>query len=134
MFGALDISTSALVAQRLRLDVISGNIANAKTILNADGEYEPYRRRAVMLAEGDPASGSAHGVHVARIDLDTGPLQPRYEPNSPHADADGYVYYPNVNPLVEQVNALEAARSYEANIAAAEATKSMVSVALELLA
>lgn len=134
MYGALDISTSALVAQRVRLDVISGNIANAKTILNADGEYEPYRRRAVVLAAGDPASGSGQGVHVARIDLDAGPLQPRYEPNSPYADANGYVRYPNVNPLVEQVNAMEAMRSYEANIAAVEATKSMISVALEMLA
>jgi len=87
-----------------------------------------------VLAEGDPASGSGQGVHVAGIELDQGPLQPRYEPNSPYADAGGYVYYPNVNPLVEQVNAMEALRSYEANIAAAEATKSMISVALEMLA
>ena len=134
MYGALDISTSGLVAQRIRLDVISANIANARTILNADGEYEPYRRRAVMLAAGDGKTGAAGGVHVAEIKLDDAPLQARYEPNSPYADAGGYVRYPNVNPVVEQVNAMEALRSYEANIAAVEATKSMISVALQILA
>ena len=134
MYGALDISTSGLVAQRIRLDVISANIANARTLLNADGEYEPYRRRAVMLAAGDGKTGAAGGVHVAAIELDDAPLQARYEPNSPYADAGGYVRYPNVNPVVEQVNAMEALRSYEANIAAVEATKSMISIALQILA
>jgi flagellar basal-body rod protein FlgC len=133
MYGSLDISTSGLIAQRTRLTVISDNVANAKTILNADGEYEPYRRRSVTLAPGDPAGGQ-EGVHVASIELDEAPLARRYEPGSPYADAGGYVLYPNVDPLVEQTNAIEAMRAYEANIAAAEATKSMMSVALQMLA
>ena len=133
MYGVLDVSTSALIAQRTRLDVISANLANKDTLLNAAGEYEPYRRRAVIFATGDPARGSAEGVHVARIEVDLGPLQPKYEPGSPFADADGYVGYPNVHSVIEQMNAMEAARSYEANITAIEATKSMFSVALQIL-
>lgn len=133
MYGALDISTSALVAHRTRLDVISSNIANKDTILNADGEYEPFRRRIAMLAAGDPARGESSGVHVAEIQLDQGDLMMKYEPGSPYANADGYVGYPNINAVVEQMNAMEAARSYEANIAAIEATKSMMSVALQMM-
>ncbi len=134
MYGALDISTSALVAQRTRLTVISANVANQDAILNARGEYEPYRRRFVVFATGDPARGSAQGVHVASIQIDQGPLTPKYQPGSPFADADGYVEYPNVNSVLEQMNALEALRAYEANITAIEATKSMISVALQILA
>lgn len=134
MYGTLDISTSALVAHRTRLDVISANIANANTIFNADGEHEPFQRRIAMLAQGDPDRGEAMGVHVAAIELDQS--QPRlvYEPGSPYANADGYVAYPNIDTVTEQVNAMEAARAYEANIAAIEATKSMISVALQVLA
>jgi len=133
MYGSLDISTSALVAHRTRLDVISANIANKDTILNADGEYEPFRRRIAMLAAGDPSHGSEAGVHVAEIQLDQSDLMMKYEPGSPFANADGYVGYPNINTVVEQMNAMEAARSYEANIAAIEATKSMMSVALQMM-
>jgi flagellar basal-body rod protein FlgC len=134
MYGSLDISTSALVANRTRMDIIAANIANRDVILNADGEYEPYKRRFAVLAPGDPQSGRAEGVHVAAIELDAAPFEPRYDPGSPYADSDGYVLYPNVSIIVEQVNAMEAARSYEANIAAIEATKSMISVALQIIA
>jgi flagellar basal-body rod protein FlgC len=134
MYGTLDISTSGLLAQRTRLAVIAANLANRDTILNAEGRYEPFRRRIVEFGAGDPASGSALGVHVRSIMLDEAPLQPRFEPGSPYADSEGYVMYPNVNPIIEQMNAMEAARGYEANIAAIEASKSMVSVALEMLA
>lgn len=132
MFGALDVTTSGLIAQRVRMDVISGNVANAKTLLNESGEYDPYRRRFAILAPGDGKGGSG-GVHVESIELDDAPLERRYEPGSRFADADGYVLYPNVNPVVETMNAMEVARAYEANIAAAEATKSMLSVALQLI-
>lgn len=133
MYGALDISTSALIAQRTRLDVISANIANKDTIINADGAYEPFQRRIALLAAGDPSRGSAMGVHVSEIELDAAELMMRYEPGSPFANADGYVGYPNINSVIEQMNAMEAARAYEANIAAIEATKSMMSVALQML-
>ncbi len=134
MYGSLDISTSALVAQRTRLNIVAANVANSQTILNADGEYDPYRRRFAVFATGDPATGSTQGVHVAEIRIDQGPLRPVLEPGSPYADADGYVYYPNVDPIVEQMNAMEATRAYEANITAIEATKSMLSIALQILA
>jgi flagellar basal-body rod protein FlgC len=134
MYGTLDISTSALIAHRTRLDVISQNLANRDAILNADGDYEVYQRRFATLAAGDPTRGDSRGVHVMSIELDDGPPMMRYEPGSPFANEDGYVGYPNINPIIEQMNAMEAARSYEANITAIEATKSMVSVALQLLA
>ena len=67
------------------------------------------------------------------IRLDDGPLRPKHEPSSPYADADGYVYYPNIDPVIEQLNAMEAMRGYEASIVAVEATKSMLSAALEML-
>ena len=134
MFGTLDIATSGLIANRVRMDAISANIAGQRALLNERGEYEPYRRRIVTLGTGSPDSASGLGVHVASIELDSGPLMMRFEPDSPFANSDGYVGYPNINPVVEQMNAMEAARSYEANIMAAEATKSMMSVALQLLA
>jgi flagellar basal-body rod protein FlgC len=134
MYGSLDITTSGLVAQRTRLDIISNNLMNRNTLLNAEGEYEPYRRQAAVFAEGDPTSGKSEGVHVAQILRDDAPLQPKFEPDSPYADSEGYVYYPNVDPIREQTNALEALRAYEANITVAEATKSMMSVALQMLA
>lgn len=133
MYGVLDVSTSGLVAQRVRFDIISGNVANANTTLNADGEYEPYKRRFALLAAGDPSTGEHGGVHVASIELDDGPLRAKYEPHSPYADGEGYVYYPNVDPVVEQMNSMEAMRAYEANISVVEATKSMMSVALQML-
>ena len=134
MYGSLDVSTSALVAPRTRLNVIAANIASQKDLLNAAGEYDPYRRRFVVFGTGDPARGSPEGVHVASIEVDRSPLLPKLEPGSPYADADGYVYYPNVNSVIEQINAMEATRAYEANITAIEATKSMISVALQILA
>jgi len=133
MFGALDISTSGLVAQRLRLDLISANLANQNTILNARGEYEPFQRRFALLGAGDPALGEALGVHVASIETDDAPPLMKYEPDSPYADEDGYVGYPNINGIVELMNAMEATRSYEANITAIEASKSMFAAALQIL-
>ena len=134
MYGSLDISTSGLIAQRTRLTIVAANVANTQSLLNAQGEYDPYRRRFAVFASGDPAGGSTQGVHVADILTDEGPLRPVLEPGSPYADEDGYVYYPNIYPVIEQVNAMEAARAYEANISAIEATKSMFSVALQIIA
>lgn len=134
MFGALDISTSALVANRTRLNVISANMANQYSVQNAEGEYAPYRRRVPIFAAGDPARGNSAGVHVREIELDPSPFRKKYQPGHQFADAEGYVEYPNIDPAIEQVNALEASRAYEANITAAEATKSMMNAAMRLLA
>lgn len=138
MYGSLDISTSGMVAQRQRLAVISANIANASTMLRADGGYEPYRKRMAMFEVGDPSAGTAEGrelgVHVAEIEIDQSPFELRYQPDSPYADGEGYVKVPSINTAEEQINAMEAARAYEANVAAAETTKNMMAQALRLLA
>ena len=132
MYNTLDVSTSALIAQRTRLAVSASNIANAGTLTDADGAYAPYQRRASLLAPGDGRGGP--GVHVTEIVLDDAPGQRRYEPGSPFADGEGYVEYPNVSPVVEQVNAMDASRAYEANITMIEATKSMINIALQIIA
>jgi len=138
MYGALDVSTSGMIAQRTRLATISANIANSNTLVDSNGEYAPYRRRMVMFAPGDPNAssqdGASLGVHVAGIELDQSPFVPKFEPDSPFADDEGYIMTPNINPVVEQINAMETARAYEANIVAAETSKTMMAQALRLLA
>ncbi|RMH29030.1 MAG: flagellar basal body rod protein FlgC [Planctomycetota bacterium] len=141
MYGALDISTSGMIAARTRLEVSAANIANADAIMNDRGEFDPYRRRFALLAAGDGAGGL--GVRVAEIGVDDAPFRKVYDPDHPFAATrtdpaadlvEGYVNYPNVNPTVEMVNALEATRAYEANVASAQATKSMFDAALQLIA
>jgi len=132
VFGALDISTSALVAQRIRLDTISSNIANAQTTVRADGEPGPYRRRVPLFSTGDGEGGK--GVHVSEIAEDPSDVRIVYEPGHPHADAEGRVAYPNVDLATEMINGIAAARAYEANVTAIEVTKSMIASTLKLLA
>ena len=136
MFGALDISTSALIAQRIRLDTIAGNIANAQTTIRDDGEQGPYKRRFPLFSPGDGRGGP--GVHVKEIREDPSVPKMVYEPGHPHAiqtgRMKGYVAYPNVDPSTEMINAMLASRAYEANITVMEMTKSMQSSALRLLA
>jgi flagellar basal-body rod protein FlgC len=137
LYGTLDISTSGLIAQRTRLDAISANIANSRVILDSQGNLNPYRRREVFFAPGDPSAstpfGRAMGVHVAAIEGNQDAVRMEYEPGNPFADERGYVPYPDIDPVMEQVGAMEAIRAYEANITAAEATKSMMAQALRLI-
>src|SRR4051812_44292349 len=133
MFGAFDISTSALNAQRIRLDTIASNIANIDTVIGPDGKPAPYRRIfPVFQAQRTPDGGA--GVSVKSIEEDQSPFTKKNEPGSPAADANGWVSYPNVNLSTEYVNALETTRAYEANITAVETTKSMMNSTLHLLA
>lgn len=138
MYGALDISTSGLIAQRTRLASIAANMANINTLQDARGDYAPYRRREVFFAPGDPGAtteeGRGLGVHVAKIRANPDALRVKWDPGNPFADKDGMVMVPDINPAVEQINALEASRAYEANIVAAEAAKTMMAQALRLLA
>lgn len=142
MYGMLDVSTSGMVAQRIRLTAIAANIANKDAVLDENGNVNPYRARQVLLAPGNPSASSAPGremgVHVASIEIDQSPFNLSHDPSSPLAYQDGphrgYVPSSNVNPVMEQVNALEASRAYEANVVAAEATKTMMAQALRLLA
>lgn len=138
MYGSLDISTSGMVAERARFASIAANIANRDTLVDSQGRYNPYRKRQVMFAPGDPnastPAGRRLGVHVAKVFVNEDALVEKHDPNHPFADERGYVKVPDINPVVEQLNAMEAVRSYEANVQAAEATKSMLSQALRLLA
>lgn len=137
MFRTLDISASGLLAQRTRIDVISGNIAQAQTTLNEDGKPEAFQRRIVALATqplgtGRPSGGQ--GVQ-AQIEIDTQtPPRKVHNPGHPHADQDGYVNYPNINIITEFVNALEASRAYEANLSAMDVTKDMAQNTFRILA
>ena len=138
MYGSLDVSTSGMIAQRTRMSVIASNIANANSLQNAAGEYDPYLRRAAMFAPGDPGAGSPSGrslgVHVAEIHIEEDALRREYQPGHRFADEQGYVMVPDIDPTMEWVNAMQASRAYEANVAAAETTKSMMAQALRLLA
>lgn len=137
MFGALDTSTSALVVNRIRMETVAANVANANTITDGSGRNVPFQRRIALLAEGGGTGRVGRdtpGVHVEQIAFDQAPFQLRHEPGNPLADDNGYVKYPNIDTMYEQVNALEISRAYEANIQAAEATKLMVQTSLRLLA
>ncbi|USN98583.1 MAG: flagellar basal body rod protein FlgC [Phycisphaeraceae bacterium] len=138
MYGSLDISTSGMIAQRTRMAVISANIANANTILDSQGKLNPYKKRIIHFAPGDPTAANpaarAIGVQISEIGTDENAIRMKYEPGSKYADKDGYVPYPDISPEIEQINAMMAARSYEANVAAAETTKTMMAQALRLLA
>jgi len=136
MFGSLDISTSALVAQRTRMDVIAGNVANAFTTRRSDGQAGPFKRHLVLFGTGDGNGGP--GVHVQEVREDPADGDFVYDPNHPDAikagPKQGYVEYPNVDWSTEMANAMLASRAYEANIAVMDVTKGMMSASLRLLA
>lgn len=139
MYGALDISTSALVAYRTRLDVIAGNLAMKDAVRYENGEAIPYRRHAALFALGNPSGGKkTPGVHVSRIVEDPAPFGLRWDPDHVHAIKEGqnkgYVRVSNVDYHTEMVNAITAARAYEANVTVIEMTKSIASSTLRLLA
>lgn len=134
MFDVLDMGASGLQVQRTRMDTIAGNIANASTTRNAQGQPIPYRRRFAIFAPGQPGNPDKPGVRVQEIKLDPSPFTKRHEPGHPDADADGYVKYPNVDLAMEYVNALEASRAYEANVTMMEVSKQMLNASLRLIA
>jgi flagellar basal-body rod protein FlgC len=135
--ATLAISSSALQAQRLRMDVIAANLANAQSTRTPEGG--PYKRHDVIL-EATPGGrfedilGAETGgaVKVARIVEDQKPPRVVFDPGHPDADARGYVAYPNVNPITEMVDLMSATRAYEANVAAVQATKRVLEAALSI--
>jgi flagellar basal-body rod protein FlgC len=141
LFDAIDVAGSGLSAERLRMDVTAGNLANAQTTQGADGQ--PYRRRQVVLQEASgqsfgsilasKSSSPVNGVQVAGIVEDPAPPRRVYDPGHPDADAQGYVSLPNVNPVTEMVDLIGASRSYEANVTAMQTAKQLFSKTLELL-
>jgi flagellar basal-body rod protein FlgC len=134
MFDSLDTSASALMAQRVRMDTIAGNVANMNTTRDTSGQLNPYRRRFAILSSGQSADSNAPGVHVSAIMQDSAPPRLAFDPGNPDAGSDGYVRYPNVDLAIEQVNMMEASRAYEANAAMLDSTKAMISASLRLLA
>lgn len=134
MFDALDIGASGLLAQRTRMDVIAANMANASTTHDAAGRPNPYRRRFALIAAGRPDDPARPGVHVQEVRQDMSALPKKYEPSNPDAGPDGYVQYPNIDPTVEFVNAIEASRAYEANVTMMEVTKAMINASMRLIA
>jgi flagellar basal-body rod protein FlgC len=139
MISAMDISTSALVAQRVRLNTISGNIANMSTLKNEAGENKPYQPRFVVLETAEEqAEGGAAGVKIAKVEIDDGEPLYRFQPDHPMAATEGkwkgYVAYPKINMNEQFVDALQASRSYEANIGVMEVTKGMSRQTLSILA
>lgn len=139
MLRALDISTSALVAQRTRLNAVSGNIANISSLKDENGEANPYQAREVVFKTDDTMSISgASGVRVEEIKMsDADPLY-RYQPDHPLAIQEGkwkgYVAYPNIDLTTQMVDALESTRAYEANVGVMEITKNMSRETLTILA
>lgn len=135
MFRTLDVSASGLVAQRVRIDTIAGNIAHSHTTQDENGNPSPFQRRLVVLEAQADAAAQSRGTGVtAKVETDTQtPPRKVLDPGHPHADAEGYVSYPNVNPITEFVNAMEASRAYEANISAMQVTRDMIENTFRLL-
>jgi len=137
MFNSLNISTTGLTAQRARMDVIAGNIAMANVTEDSTGAANPYRRRFVVFQSGS-SYGRDAGVQVAKVGQDPSAFSLKYDPG--HKDAitsgpqAGYVRYPNVDVNLEYIDAMEAARAYEANLAAYDLGKAMITSSLRLLA
>jgi len=158
LFGLMETSGSAMQAERMRAEVVAANMANAETTRTESGG--PYRRQHVVFAAngGDPeflkslagASGvatdsaglpalsgaglsqPAGGVHIARVIEDPAPPLKRYDPGHPDAGPDGYVAYPDINPLTEMVDLMGATRAYGLNGSAVQAEKGMIASALEI--
>jgi flagellar basal-body rod protein FlgC len=154
LFDAIDVSATALSAERLRMDITAENLANAQTTRGVGGG--PYRRKVVALQEagqsfgatlagameggvgasrlgGGPSGTRAAGVEVSGIVEDQSAPRLVYDPGHPDADPRGYVEMPNVDPIAEMVDLITASRGYEANVTAMQAAKGMFSRTLDLL-
>ena len=139
MLRSLDISTSALVAQRARLNAVSGNIANISTLKDENGVAKPYQAREVVFKTDETLSVSgASGVKVDEIKISEADPNYRYQPDHPLAIKEGkwkgYVAYPNIDLTTQMVDALESTRAYEANVGVMEITKSLSRETLTILA
>ena len=130
VFGGMRISASGLSAERLRLDVISSNVANMRTTRTEDGGA--YIRKVAVFSENYDKKIGMLGVKSVSIDQDKSPLNKEYDPTHPDANNDGYVEYPNVDILVEMSDLISASRAYESNVDTLNAQKNIISKALEI--
>ena len=143
LMQSMRVSASALMAQRLRMDVVANNVANMNTSRTADGG--PYRRQSVVFAEqgrevpfrdflhrqsGTPGQGG--GVFVSEIREDNTPPRRVFDPQHPDADPEGYVLLPDINAVTELTDLVSARRAYEASVTVLNATKSMALRALDI--
>jgi flagellar basal-body rod protein FlgC len=134
-FTAMEVSASGLAAERTRMNVAASNLANAQTTQAAGGG--PYKRKDVTLqsvdvpgVQGTPFAQAVKGVAVSQISQDTAPPRLEYDPGHPQANAQGYVAYPNVNPVEEMVDMITASRAYEAGITSMTTAVNMAERAL----
>ena len=152
LFGLMETSGSAMQAERMRAEIVATNMANAETTRTESGA--PYRRQHVVFAANDPDpvfarslsgiqqampaglfSGVAEpqgGVHIAELFADNQPPLKRYDPGHPDAGPDGYVAYPDINPVTEMVDLMGATRAYGMNSSAVQAEKGMITSALDI--
>ncbi len=138
LFRSFQISGSALTAEKLRVDTVSGNLANMETTRTLQGG--PYRRKTVVFAErlvqarnwSAPPVYRSRGVHVAAVVEDPNPPRLQYDPEHPDADEEGYVAYPNIDLAKEMTDLITASRSYEANTTAINTAKSLYLKAMEI--
>jgi flagellar basal-body rod protein FlgC len=142
LFGMLEVSGSALGAERWRAEVVAANMANSETTRTPQGGA--YHRQLLVfranpmprfprLFAGLLPSPPDGGVRVQGVVADRSPLPRRYEPGHPDADGAGYVTYPNVNPVLEMADLLSAVRAYQLNAAAVQAAKNMIQQSLQIL-
>ena len=142
-FSAMDISTTGIIVQRYRMNVVAENLANIESTRTANGG--PYRRKQVVMSAVDgrkpfldvfmgmqDATPALAGARITNIVEDPTPFKRVHRPGHPDADKDGYVIMPNVNPVLEMSDILLATRAYEANITAFSTAKSMIAKAMEL--
>ncbi len=132
-FSSMEIAASGMYAQRFRINVISSNIANADTVQTPEGG--PYKKREVIFEtksfKGFPSC--LKGVQIADIVRDDSPPKLKYDPSNPLANAQGYVAYPNINPVVQMTDLIDAIRTYQANMSVIRAAKQMAQGVIGLL-
>ena len=146
LFGMLELSGSALTAERQRAEVVTSNMANAQTTRTAEGgvykrqlvifRAERERQFPMMLAslnDGGMSNMAARGVRVDQVVSDPAAPLVRYEPGHPDADSRGYVSYPAINPVEEMTDLLGAVRSYELNASAIQAAKNMIQSSIDIV-
>jgi flagellar basal-body rod protein FlgC len=137
-FTALEVSGSGLSAERTRVNLASSNLANAETTRDANGavyrRLDPVFEAVHLQGSGGPGGGTADpaAVRVAQVVADPTAGRKVYSPGHPDADADGFVIFPNVNPVYEVVNLLSASRGYDANASAIETIKVMAQKGLDI--
>ena len=128
----MQIATSGMIAQNVRVRVISQNIANADSLATSPGG-KPYQRQTVSFKNVLDRASNVDVVEVGNIGVDRSAFGRRFDPGHPAADANGYVMLPNVKPLIEMVDLRQAQRSYEANLRVVDVARTMVSRTIDLL-